>query len=392
MADQISIKTKQLPVLKNEADVNLEDRLIASHEMGNGVRSTVGIPISVLADRFTQSDLSSMVGNKSLFGANTPDPDIGSNGDVYYQMSSGAIIASYVKYQNEWLFLAITDDNWARFLAGETYDIISFNATVVGDYAFYEEDRVRNVFLPICTEIGRYAFAKSSITGLNVPGIETIKENAFSEVTDLEGFIDLSNCKRIEDRAFYKANGLHTGQTQGFVSFITIRDVEYIGDEAFCEGWVLNRGTADPVELYLPECTHIGEYAFRNYRADGARKCYTDIILPKIETLGDHALQGIVLQGDLPANKTVKIGPYVTNMGTAPSYGNQTNNWDFYIEATTPPTLGSGLDTDGSKKPHKIYVPSDSVNTYKSHAVWGQYSSVIEALPPDYTSITERED
>lgn len=49
------------------------------------------------------------------------------------------------------------------------------------------------------------------------------------------------------------------------------------------------------------------------------------------------------------------------------------------VEATTPPTLGTGAFTNiGS---FKIYVPSESVETYKSANNWSSYASEIQAIP-----------
>ena len=52
----------------------------------------------------------------------------------------------------------------------------------------------------------------------------------------------------------------------------------------------------------------------------------------------------------------------------------------FIIEATTPPTLGEGAFFDCASG-IKIYVPSESVNTYKAANGWSDYASIIEAIP-----------
>lgn len=48
------------------------------------------------------------------------------------------------------------------------------------------------------------------------------------------------------------------------------------------------------------------------------------------------------------------------------------------ILATTPPTLGSGVFSYTS---HPIYVPAESVNTYKAASGWSTYASRIQAIP-----------
>lgn len=50
------------------------------------------------------------------------------------------------------------------------------------------------------------------------------------------------------------------------------------------------------------------------------------------------------------------------------------------IYATTPPTLGS-LVFEGTSDNLKIYVPAESVDTYKTASRWSAHASKIEAIP-----------
>ena len=47
------------------------------------------------------------------------------------------------------------------------------------------------------------------------------------------------------------------------------------------------------------------------------------------------------------------------------------------VKATTPPTLGYAVIPDVTT----IYVPSSSVNAYKSAKGWKDYASKIQAIP-----------
>ena len=49
------------------------------------------------------------------------------------------------------------------------------------------------------------------------------------------------------------------------------------------------------------------------------------------------------------------------------------------VNSTTPPTLGSNVFNDTNNCP--IYVPSGSVNTYKTATNWSSYASRIQAIP-----------
>jgi len=49
------------------------------------------------------------------------------------------------------------------------------------------------------------------------------------------------------------------------------------------------------------------------------------------------------------------------------------------VEATTPPTLST--DAFNSTNNCPIYVPCDSVDTYKAASGWSTYASRIQAIP-----------
>lgn len=51
------------------------------------------------------------------------------------------------------------------------------------------------------------------------------------------------------------------------------------------------------------------------------------------------------------------------------------------VLATTPPTLGN--DALPSSSELKIYVPAESVNTYKAASGWSEYENQIEAIPAE---------
>ena len=50
------------------------------------------------------------------------------------------------------------------------------------------------------------------------------------------------------------------------------------------------------------------------------------------------------------------------------------------VEATTPPTLGNNV-FQGTHTDLVIYVPSESVETYKAASGWSNYASKIQAIP-----------
>ena len=74
---------------------------------------------------------------------------------------------------------------------------------------------------------------------------------------------------------------------------------------------------------------------------------------------------------------SVTIGSGCTAIGQQAFY-NCTALTSVTIEATSPPTLGSNVFYNSNCP---IYVPSASVNAYKSASGWSNYSSRIQAIP-----------
>ena len=82
------------------------------------------------------------------------------------------------------------------------------------------------------------------------------------------------------------------------------------------------------------------------------------------------------------------MGNSVTSIGNW-AFRNSSSLTSITVNATTPPTLGNNAFTSTSNS-LVIYVPSASVNTYKSASGWSSYASRIQAIPrlPDgYTEV-----
>ena len=92
-----------------------------------------------------------------------------------------------------------------------------------------------------------------------------------------------------------------------------------------------------------------------------------------LETIGASAFTGCYLVGvTLPASVT-KINSNAFNTINFP------NTFTCTCLATTPPTLGASAFRPGHIS--AIYVPAESVDTYKSANGWSSWSSLIQAIP-----------
>lgn len=368
------IKTKELPIVGQQVDVTLYDRLVASHKVTSDMRATTGIPIGLLAERFMAQDVIGQIASKNLFGSEAPDSETGTDGDMYYQLEGGEVVSVYVKYNGTWLLLALGDDNWSAFLAGQPFDLISMDAESVAAYAFQHNTAIRRVIMPSCKNVYDYAFNDSSITALMMQSVEHIWPHAFDECKSLRGDIDLRSCRWVDDYAFQNCN--YDGAS---TTFIRLRDVEIIGQNAFYSSGLINNTQMD---LNLQYCKTIGANAFNTYYTNYSNDV-NSIILPRVETIGARAFGSIN-----NTTKTVSIGPYIESMGTDPF---QSCTWiegaTLTIEAVEPPELLIGLEGDTTsnpptaRMPANIYVPADSVDAYKEASTWSYYASVIEAIP-----------
>lgn len=75
---------------------------------------------------------------------------------------------------------------------------------------------------------------------------------------------------------------------------------------------------------------------------------------------------------------SIDIPSAVTNIGSQAFYG-CINLTGITVNATTPPTLGSGAFYYTNDCP--IYVPSESVETFKTAYIWNTYADRIQAIP-----------
>ena len=76
---------------------------------------------------------------------------------------------------------------------------------------------------------------------------------------------------------------------------------------------------------------------------------------------------------------SVTIPSAVTSIGVS-AFTDCTSLTNVTVEATTPPTLGS-YTFDNNASGRKIYVPTESVDTYKAATNWSTYAADIQATP-----------
>lgn len=291
---------------------------------------------------------------------------------------------------------------------------IPTGVTRIEDMTFDSCSRLRNVTLPsgvtyiglqafnLCafsaftipssvTEIGLGAFEGCcNLKSISIPsGVASIGNQIFWSCESLTSctFEEGSQITAIPDLAFQSCSltsiDIPSGVTTigyralafctGLTSVTLPSSITSIGQEAFNSSTSLTRVNSNVDGVYnLPSgVTSIGEGAFAD--------CYSlrTISIPTgVTSIGNHTFRGC------SGLTSVTIPTGVTSIGKE-AFGWCRSLTSVTCLATTPPTLDMsgnyGVFYYTNNCP--IYVPSGSVNTYKSATGWSTYADRIQAIP-----------
>ena len=116
--------------------------------------------------------------------------------------------------------------------------------------------------------------------------------------------------------------------------------------------------------------TSIGDYAFQNCTS------LTSVTIPSgVTSIGNCAF------GSCSSLTSINISSGVTSIGYY-AFSGCSSLTSVTIEAITPPTLQVKLWFDAFSGTNCIiYVPAESVDTYKSASRWSSYANRIQAIP-----------
>ena len=269
------------------------------------------------------------------------------------------------------------------------------SVTQIGDYAFYCCVSLKDVVIPNGVSVigGAAFFGCSSLTEIAVADASAmIHPQAFCGCTNLEtvsmGTTSASTLStysldggakpfmtiapivlcQIGEEAFSGCTKLHTLNLgmgvsaiddRAFSSCTNITTVNYHSLGSWCGMYFGNR-EANP--LYVSDATLYVE----------GNAITGDILIPTpVDAIADYAFAGY------KGITSVTMTSDVSSIGIS-AFNGCSNLLSVYCKSDTPPTLRSVDTFEGNAAERKIYVPVQSVESYKKAENWSAYADVIE--------------
>lgn len=256
--------------------------------------------------------------------------------------------------------------------------IMMFDApiTKIGVRAFLDCTLLKNIIIPnSATSIGSYAFSGcTSLQSIVIPNsITSIGHYAFYGCESLTDIIIPNNITKIADYTFCGCESI--------LSISIPNSITEIGKYAFA-------GCTSMTSIIIPDSvTKIGNAAFAECES------LTSVVMPSnITTIADetfyccYALMNISIPNNISSIGwdsfwgcksliSITIPNNVTSIGDS-TFKYCSSLKAVYCKPTIPPT-GYSYTFDNNDPNRKIYVPSNSVEAYKSAEGWKDYADDI---------------
>lgn len=243
---------------------------------------------------------------------------------------------------------AIIKTSSNTLIAGCQNTVIPNSVTSIGDQAFYS-----------CT----------GFTSVTIPeGVISIGKEAFRNCRNLTT-VTLPNSIRSTSASSFEGSAIST---------VNINNVECLCNikcDSTSNMWTNSDNIEARVYINGEELTDViipNGVTEINSGFHGLKYIKSVVIPDSVTTINGYAFK------DCKGILTVIIGSGITSIRTY-AFERCISLQSFTIKATIPPTVSNGYLDSTNDCP--IYVPSSSVNAYKTASGWSRYASRIEAIP-----------
>lgn len=271
----------------------------------------------------------------------------------------------------------INNDKQAIKQAIETKGLDIPSSTLIDDYADYVDDIIIGGTVDMEKFLSTNGIKRLVLTpDINIPNTGSSRNFPvpFVDCQGLEELVIQSDAL-IPNNTFgyYGATSTPSGSP---IKKITITSSAFCESNAFKLSYALVWGTPSATTPNLPICSKVvidcqPTRFGTNFLSDFVNLKSIDI--PETVTeLGTYCFSSCGFE-------TFTIPSQITTLGNEP-FRNCLSLHTVYCEPTTPPTASAVIFNGCTALTH-IYVPSESVEAYKTANRWSNYSSLIEAMP-----------